>query len=184
MWRIRPFYSDCVRLNYLTHQQLISQYVISHGTVKLPHIPRPKLKVCMLGDAQHVEESQTKVSEKSTRNNCPYSSCISCRSWRIGDFLSLFFVAREGSIPMDAYHIGLEVWLALSLLTDALALTGQAILASSYSQKNYGEARTVNNLWDILPTGLGDRFVSMLPPWHAYERAVEYLIFALKMDVI
>lgn len=26
------------------------------GTVKLPHIPRPKLKVCMLGDAQHVEE--------------------------------------------------------------------------------------------------------------------------------
>ncbi|MFS7908067.1 putative ribosomal protein L1 [Helianthus anomalus] len=28
------------------------------GTVKLPHIPRPKLKVCMLGDAQHVEEAQ------------------------------------------------------------------------------------------------------------------------------
>ncbi|KAL8204780.1 hypothetical protein R6Q57_010403 [Mikania cordata] len=27
------------------------------GTVKLPHIPRPKLKVCMLGDAQHVEEA-------------------------------------------------------------------------------------------------------------------------------
>jgi hypothetical protein len=22
----------------------------------LPHIPRPKMKVCMLGDAQHVEE--------------------------------------------------------------------------------------------------------------------------------
>lgn len=26
------------------------------GSVKLPHIPRPKMKVCMLGDAQHVEE--------------------------------------------------------------------------------------------------------------------------------
>lgn len=25
------------------------------GSVKLPHIPRPKMKVCMLGDAQHVE---------------------------------------------------------------------------------------------------------------------------------
>jgi large subunit ribosomal protein L10Ae len=24
--------------------------------VKLPHVPRPKMKVCMLGDAQHVEE--------------------------------------------------------------------------------------------------------------------------------
>ncbi|KVI03574.1 Ribosomal protein L1 [Cynara cardunculus var. scolymus] len=26
------------------------------GTVKLPHIPRPKLKVCMLGDAQHAQK--------------------------------------------------------------------------------------------------------------------------------
>jgi len=26
------------------------------GSVKLPHIPRPMMKVCMLGDAQHVEE--------------------------------------------------------------------------------------------------------------------------------
>lgn len=26
------------------------------GSVKLPHIPRPKMKICMLGDAQHVEE--------------------------------------------------------------------------------------------------------------------------------
>ena len=26
------------------------------GSVKLQHIPRPKMKVCMLGDAQHVEE--------------------------------------------------------------------------------------------------------------------------------
>ncbi|KAJ6821898.1 60S ribosomal protein L10a-like [Iris pallida] len=27
------------------------------GSVRLPHIPRPKMKVCMLGDAQHVEEA-------------------------------------------------------------------------------------------------------------------------------
>ena len=26
------------------------------GSVRLPHIPRPKYKICMLGDAQHVEE--------------------------------------------------------------------------------------------------------------------------------
>lgn len=26
------------------------------GSVRLPHIPRPKMKICMLGDAQHVEE--------------------------------------------------------------------------------------------------------------------------------
>ncbi|KAH7365055.1 hypothetical protein KP509_18G006900 [Ceratopteris richardii] len=28
------------------------------GSVKLAHIPRPKMKVCMLGDAQHVEEAE------------------------------------------------------------------------------------------------------------------------------
>ncbi|KAK8700535.1 hypothetical protein V6N13_018929 [Hibiscus sabdariffa] len=28
------------------------------GSVKLPHIPRPKMKIYMLGDAQHVEEAE------------------------------------------------------------------------------------------------------------------------------
>ncbi|XXG43277.1 hypothetical protein AAC387_Pa01g3348 [Persea americana] len=28
------------------------------GSVKLPHIARPKMKDCMLGDAQHVEEAE------------------------------------------------------------------------------------------------------------------------------
>ncbi|KAF5759544.1 putative multi antimicrobial extrusion protein [Helianthus annuus] len=57
--------------------------------------------------------------------------------------LSTSVAAREGSVPMAGHQICLEVWLALSLLTDALALAGQAILASSYSQRNYGEARRV-----------------------------------------
>merc|ERR1711871_850487 len=29
------------------------------GTVKLPYVPRPKLKLCMLGDAQHCEEARS-----------------------------------------------------------------------------------------------------------------------------
>merc|ERR1711972_1092108 len=28
------------------------------GTVKLPHVPRPRMKVCVLGDAVHCEEAQ------------------------------------------------------------------------------------------------------------------------------
>ncbi|KAI4368705.1 hypothetical protein MLD38_017232 [Melastoma candidum] len=28
------------------------------GLVELPHIPRSKMKVCMLGDTQHVEEAE------------------------------------------------------------------------------------------------------------------------------
>ncbi|KAL9325207.1 hypothetical protein ACSQ67_005852 [Phaseolus vulgaris] len=35
----------------------------------------------------------------------------------------------------------------------------------------------IKNLWDIVPAKVGDRFLSMLPPWHAYERACEYFIF-------
>ncbi|KAL6532179.1 Long-chain-fatty-acid--[acyl-carrier-protein] ligase AEE15, chloroplastic [Orobanche gracilis] len=39
------------------------------------------------------------------------------------------------------------------------------------------EKGQISNLWDIVPAVPGDRFLSMLPPWHAYERACEYFIF-------
>ena len=29
------------------------------GTVKLPYVPRPRLKLCMLGDAAHCEEARS-----------------------------------------------------------------------------------------------------------------------------
>lgn len=35
----------------------------------------------------------------------------------------------------------------------------------------------INNLWDPVPAVAGDRFFSILPPWHAYERAAEYFTF-------
>ncbi|MCL7040726.1 hypothetical protein MKW94_029513 [Papaver nudicaule] len=61
--------------------------------------------------------------------------------------------AREGPIVMAGYQISLEVWMALSLLNDALALAGQALLASSYSQGNYKRARDV--IYRSLQIGLG-----------------------------
>ncbi|RDY06865.1 putative acyl-activating enzyme 16, chloroplastic, partial [Mucuna pruriens] len=36
----------------------------------------------------------------------------------------------------------------------------------------------IKNLGDIVPAEVGDRFLSMLPSWHAYERASEYFIFS------
>ncbi|XP_071701495.1 protein DETOXIFICATION 44, chloroplastic [Rutidosis leptorrhynchoides] len=66
--------------------------------------------------------------------------------------LSTSVAAREGPVPMAGHQICLQVWLALSLLTDALALAGQAILASSYSQKNYDQARKV--IYRVLEIGL------------------------------
>ncbi|KAK2981765.1 hypothetical protein RJ640_010282 [Escallonia rubra] len=66
--------------------------------------------------------------------------------------LATSMAAREGPIPMAGYQICLQVWLALSLLTDALALAGQAILASGYSQGNYEQARRV--IYTVLQLGL------------------------------
>ncbi|KAM7526536.1 hypothetical protein LguiA_016438 [Lonicera macranthoides] len=48
--------------------------------------------------------------------------------------LATSMAAREGPIPMAGHQICLQIWLALSLLNDALALAGQALLASGYSQ--------------------------------------------------
>ncbi|WJX47136.1 Long-chain-fatty-acid--[acyl-carrier-protein] ligase AEE15, chloroplastic [Trifolium repens] len=42
----------------------------------------------------------------------------------------------------------------------------------------------IKNLWDIVPAEVGDRFLSMLPPWHAYERACEYFIFTCGIEQV
>merc|ERR1711957_670822 len=36
------------------------------GTIKLPHVPRPRMKICVLGDAVHCEQAQ--------RANIPFKS--------------------------------------------------------------------------------------------------------------
>ncbi|XP_023548745.1 probable acyl-activating enzyme 16, chloroplastic isoform X1 [Cucurbita pepo subsp. pepo] len=40
----------------------------------------------------------------------------------------------------------------------------------------------IKNLWDVVPAKVGDKFLSMLPPWHAYERACEYFIFTFGVE--
>ncbi|PON95488.1 2,3-dihydroxybenzoate-AMP ligase [Trema orientale] len=42
----------------------------------------------------------------------------------------------------------------------------------------------IQNLWDIVPAEVGDRFLSMLPPWHAYERACEYFTFTYGVEQV
>ncbi|XP_040372792.1 protein DETOXIFICATION 44, chloroplastic isoform X1 [Rosa chinensis] len=66
--------------------------------------------------------------------------------------LATSMAAREGPVPMAGHQICIQVWLAVSLLTDALALAGQTLLASGYSQKNYEEARQV--VYKALQLGL------------------------------
>ncbi|KAF5725480.1 MATE efflux family protein 1 [Tripterygium wilfordii] len=54
--------------------------------------------------------------------------------------LAASMAARQGSIPMAAFQVCLQVWLATSLLADGLAIAGQAILASAFARKDYGRA--------------------------------------------
>lgn len=42
----------------------------------------------------------------------------------------------------------------------------------------------VENFGDIVPADPGDRFLSMLPPWHAYERACEYFTLSLGIEQV
>lgn len=42
--------------------------------------------------------------------------------------LATSMAAREGPVPMAGYQICVQVWLTVSLLTDALALAGQVKL--------------------------------------------------------
>ncbi|KAH7553903.1 hypothetical protein JRO89_XS12G0074200 [Xanthoceras sorbifolium] len=66
--------------------------------------------------------------------------------------LSTSLAAREGPISMAGHQICVQVWLAISLVTDALALAGQALLAGAYSQGNYEQARQV--VFRLLQIGL------------------------------
>ncbi|KAM0895219.1 hypothetical protein ACQ4PT_023985 [Festuca glaucescens] len=65
--------------------------------------------------------------------------------------LSTSLVAREGPVPMAGHQLCLQVWLTISLLNDALALAGQALLATEYTKRNFKQARTV--LYRVLQIG-------------------------------
>ncbi|XP_071715936.1 protein DETOXIFICATION 42-like [Rutidosis leptorrhynchoides] len=49
--------------------------------------------------------------------------------------------ARLGATQMAAFQICLQVWLAASLLTDGLAVAGQAILAGAFARQDYERAK-------------------------------------------
>ncbi|KAJ0751407.1 putative multi antimicrobial extrusion protein [Helianthus annuus] len=49
--------------------------------------------------------------------------------------------ARLGSTQMAAFQVCLQVWLAASLLTDGLAVAGQAILAGAFARQDYESAK-------------------------------------------
>ncbi|XP_055803995.1 protein DETOXIFICATION 45, chloroplastic-like [Solanum dulcamara] len=66
--------------------------------------------------------------------------------------LSTSMAARLGAIPMAAHQICLQVWLSASLLADAQAASGQALIASAFARKDYGRVKLITHV--ALKTGL------------------------------
>ncbi|MED6110333.1 Protein DETOXIFICATION 42, variant 3 [Stylosanthes scabra] len=54
--------------------------------------------------------------------------------------LAASLAARHGATSMAAFQVCLQIWLAVSLLADGLAVAGQAILAGAFANKDYEKA--------------------------------------------
>ncbi|KZV37885.1 MATE efflux family protein 3, chloroplastic [Dorcoceras hygrometricum] len=67
--------------------------------------------------------------------------------------LGTSMAARQGPIAMAAHQICLQVWLAVSLLTDALATSAQALIASYVSRNDYRTVRDITQF--VLKIGFG-----------------------------
>uniref|UniRef100_A0A0E0DWV9 Protein DETOXIFICATION n=1 Tax=Oryza meridionalis TaxID=40149 RepID=A0A0E0DWV9_9ORYZ len=66
--------------------------------------------------------------------------------------LGTAMAARQGTVAMAAHQICLQVWLAVSLLSDALAVSAQALIASSFAKLDYEKVKEVT--YYVLKTGL------------------------------
>ncbi|KAL5201824.1 hypothetical protein ABZP36_036178 [Zizania latifolia] len=66
--------------------------------------------------------------------------------------LGAAMAARQGTLAMAAHQICLQVWLAVSLLSDALAVSAQALIASSYANLDYEKVKEVT--YFVLKTGV------------------------------
>ncbi|EYU38023.1 hypothetical protein MIMGU_mgv1a003929mg [Erythranthe guttata] len=66
--------------------------------------------------------------------------------------LGTSMAARQGPVAMAAHQICLQVWLAVSLLTDALASSAQALIASYISKEDYKTVKDIT--WFVLKFGV------------------------------
>ncbi|XP_044484434.1 protein DETOXIFICATION 45, chloroplastic-like [Mangifera indica] len=66
--------------------------------------------------------------------------------------LSTSMAARQGAIAMAAHQICLQVWLSMSLLADAQAASGQALIASYLAKGHYNTVKEITHF--ALKTGL------------------------------
>ncbi|CAJ1933210.1 unnamed protein product [Sphenostylis stenocarpa] len=65
--------------------------------------------------------------------------------------LATSLAALKGPTSMAAFQVCLQIWLAVSLLADDLAVAGQAILAGAFANKDYEKAKaTASRVLQVL----------------------------------
>ncbi|XP_024379001.1 protein DETOXIFICATION 42 [Physcomitrium patens] len=75
--------------------------------------------------------------------------------------LATSMAARQGAIQMAGHQICLQIWLAASLLSDSIALAGQAIIATAFASFDYKRVKEAS--FRILQIGfLFGAFVAVL----------------------
>ncbi|XP_014504510.1 protein DETOXIFICATION 45, chloroplastic [Vigna radiata var. radiata] len=92
--------------------------------------------------------------------NLQFGSYIKSGGYLLGRTLAVLstitlgtsMAARHGPVAMAAHQICMQVWLAVSLLTDALAASGQALIASSVSRHEYKVVKEITSF--VLRIGL------------------------------
>ncbi|KAL8109682.1 protein DETOXIFICATION 43-like [Apium graveolens] len=97
--------------------------------------------------------------------------------------LATSLAARLGTTPMAGFQVCLQVWMTSSLLADALAVAGQAIIACAFAEKDYQKATSaasrvlqmafVLGLGLSLVVGLGLQFGSIA---FSHDKHVLHLI--------
>ncbi|KAK1370415.1 Protein DETOXIFICATION [Heracleum sosnowskyi] len=97
--------------------------------------------------------------------------------------LATSLAARLGTTPMAAFQICLQVWMTSSLLSDGLAVAGQAIIACAFAEKDYQKAAsaasrvlqmaTVLGLGLAIVVGLGMQYGSVV---FSNDKHVLYII--------
>ncbi|XP_022989536.1 protein DETOXIFICATION 45, chloroplastic-like [Cucurbita maxima] len=97
--------------------------------------------------------------------------------------VAMSMVTRQGAVPMAAHQICMQVWLAVTTLTEALATSSQVIVASAASKRDYKTAKKVASLaikvgllaGIILCAVLGASFHSLAPLFTKDPQVLEIL---------
>ncbi|XP_050879372.1 probable acyl-activating enzyme 16, chloroplastic isoform X1 [Lathyrus oleraceus] len=103
-------------------------------------------------------------------------------------FMEVIHFGRESRRALSDSHDGRQHYKFETIKSDDIATlvytSGTTGNPKGVMLTHQNLLHQIKHLSDVVPTKVGDRLLSMLPPWHAYERACEYFIFSRGLEYI